>query len=202
MKEKYNINRTTLLLVGQYLNNYQKVMHVRELARAIDVDVKTVGLQLRRLEAINVLLSSSRGRNIEYKLNLNNRTAKYYLIMAEIFRSVAFFEEKFSIKKIMTSTEKFHGSLILFGSFAKNRETKESDVDILVLIEIGFDKKALTRVGKEIGKEINVKVVTTNAFARGLRGGDPLFVEIAGNHIVLEGVENFCGVLWDYYGGK
>ena len=99
MMEKYSINKTTIRILGLFLGDYRRSMHVREIARDVGVDVKAVGLQLRRLENINVLSSIIKGRNKEYRLKLDNLVAKYYMILAETFASIRFLEKNFLIKK-------------------------------------------------------------------------------------------------------
>ena len=206
MKENYNINQTTLKLIGQYSSNYKSAMHLRELARAVKVDPKAVGLQLKRLELTNILSSTMKGRNREYCLNLNNINTKYYILMAEMLKSISFIERKFLIKKLISEiASDIDGSILLFGSFAKEKETKESDIDIAIITEDTRLQKSkiygakITQVGNEINREINIKMTGKAGFAKGLREKDPLIAEIIGNHIILQGADVFCGLLWDYY---
>ncbi|MDE1814617.1 MAG: nucleotidyltransferase domain-containing protein, partial [Thaumarchaeota archaeon] len=134
MLEEYNINQTTLKILGLYLNDYKKSLHLREISRETEIDVKAIQLQLKKLEKINVLSSVIRGRNKDYHLNLNNVTTKYYLVMAEVFISIIYLKKNFLIKKIVDEIEnKIHEPIILFGSFAKGTYTKDSDVDVFII---------------------------------------------------------------------
>ncbi|MGI0065655.1 MAG: hypothetical protein ACREAT_02725, partial [Nitrosotalea sp.] len=113
MLEEYNITQTTLKIISLYAENYKKSIHLREIAREVNVDVKSVQLQLQRLEKINVLSSVFKGRNKEYALNLNNVITKYYLIMAESFTSVIYLQKHFLIKKIFNEiSDRIDGPLI------------------------------------------------------------------------------------------
>ncbi|MGB9003018.1 MAG: hypothetical protein WCC52_04345, partial [Nitrosotalea sp.] len=71
MLEEYNITQTTLKIISLYRYNYAVSVHLREIARETNVDVKSIQLQLKKLEKINVLSSAVRGRNKEYTLNLD-----------------------------------------------------------------------------------------------------------------------------------
>jgi predicted transcriptional regulator len=84
MGKKYTIP-TPSRIIGIYSNEYNKSVYLRELARAIKIDHKAVGLQLKKLEHANVLSSVKKGRNLEYRLNLDNIVTKYYIILSEIF---------------------------------------------------------------------------------------------------------------------
>ncbi len=199
MTKKYNINQTTLKILGLYRNNYKISMHVREIARETKVDVKAIQLQLRRLERVNVLSSALKGKNKEYRLNLNNFAAKYYMTMAEAFFTISFLDKNFQIKKIISEINgKIDGIILLFGSFAKGYATKESDIDIFFIAD-KFDRSVIEEVGDVIGRRISVKSSSKQQFLNGLKNADPLISEVALGHITLKGMDDFCDIMWDFY---
>lgn len=86
--EKYNVNQTTLTIIGIYRSNYWRACYLREIAREVEVDVKAVQHQVKRLERLNILTSKERGRITEYRLNLTNVLTRYSIILAETFTSI------------------------------------------------------------------------------------------------------------------
>lgn len=199
MMEKYNINKTTLKILGLFLGDYRRSLHVREIARDVGVDVKAVGLQLRRLENINVLSSIIKGRNKEYRLKLDNLVAKYYMILAETFASIRFLEKNFLIKRLMSETgDKLEGTTMLFGSFAKGEMTEESDIDLFIISNRKPDADVIRETGSLIDREVNIKSTNMKQFLNGLMDNDPLIMEVVSNHIVLKGIDDFCEIMWRY----
>jgi len=199
MMEKYNINKTTLKILGLFLGDYRRSMHVREIARDVGVDVKAVGLQLRRLENINVLSSIIKGRNKEYRLKLDNLVAKYYMILAETFASIRFLEKNFLIKRLMSETgDKLEGTTVLFGSFARGEITEESDIDLFIISDRKPDADVIRETGSLIDREVNIKSTDMKQFLDGLMDNDPLIMEVVSNHIVLKGIDDFCEIVWRY----
>lgn len=199
MTEKYNINQTTLKILGLYRNNYKISLHVRAIARETKVDVKAIQLQLRRLERANILSSAFKGKNKEYRLNLSNFAAKYYMTMAEAFFTISFLDKNFQIKKVISEAgNKIDGIALLFGSFAKGYATKESDIDIFVIAD-RFDKSAVEEAGDIIGRKVSVKSLSKKQFLNGLKNADPLISEVALGHITLKGVDDFCDIMWDFF---
>ena len=197
MLEKYNITQTTLKILGLYTDNYKKSIHLREIAREVRIDVKTTQLQLKKLEKINVLSSTIKGKNKEYVLNLNNLTTKYYLIMAEIFASIIYLQKNFLIKKVINEIEnKIDDPIILFGSFVKGGHTKESDIDLFVISEKKIDKKMLHGVSSLVGRDISIKSTNGSKFLSGLKNRDPLINEVVSDHIILKGADRFCDIMW------
>ena len=200
MMEKYNINQTTLKILGLYRSDYAKSLHLREIARAIEIDVTAVRLQLERLEGMNVLVSTFKGRNKEYRPNLGNQITRYYMILSETLASIIYLSENFEIKKVVGEIgDSVDGPIILFGSFAKGQATPESDIDLLVLANKEPPPNAFSEAGEAIGREISIRRMSKSQFLRGLQDGDPLAREIVSDHVVLRGFDDFCDVMWRYY---
>lgn len=203
MMEEYNINQTTLKILGLYSNDYNKRLHLREIARETEVDVKAVQLQLKKLEKTNILSSVLRGRNKEYRLNLSNSITRYYMVMAETFASVRYLRRNFLIKKIVDEIgSKIDDTIVLFGSFAKGQATKGSDVDLFVISDKKPNRAVAEEAGDVVGRRVSVKFATQKQFVNGLLKKDPLISEVASNHIILKGVDDFTGTMWRYYAGQ
>lgn len=199
MLEEYNITQTTLKIIALYRYNYTAHIHLREIARETSVDVKSIQLQLKKLEKINVLSSATRGKNKEYSLNLGNIITKNYLIMAESFTAIIYLKKHFLIKKILEEVGGMaDGVLALFGSFVKGGHTKESDVDLFVIGQKKIDRNVIMKASDLVNREINVKYSTKAQFQDGLQGRDPLIKEVAANHIILKGIDEFCDLMWRY----
>jgi predicted nucleotidyltransferase len=200
MLEEYNINQTTLKILGLYLDDYKKSLHLREISRETKTDVKAIQLQLKKLEKINVFSSIIRGRNKDYHLNLDNVTTKYYLVMAEVFVSIIYLKRNFLIKKIVEEIEnKIHYPLILFGSFAKGTYTKESDVDIFVISDKKINTNSIIEATNIVGRKISLKSTSRQQFLKGLQNNDPLIKEIVSNHIILKGADEFSDIMWCHH---
>lgn len=201
MSYNYYINQTTLKILGLFRNDYKTSFYLREIARNVHVDAKAIGLQLNRLEQVNIVKSLQKGKNKEHTLNLNNFLTLYYLILAETFTTLEYLNRNFEIKKLVgETTEKIGKTAILFGSFAKENMTKESDIDILLIIDNGErDMTILKEQGNLLSREVNVALMTEEKFTNGLAIKDPLVQEIAANHIILKGIDNYCNMLWRYH---
>ncbi|MGI0069576.1 MAG: nucleotidyltransferase domain-containing protein [Nitrosotalea sp.] len=200
MLEKTNITQTTLRILGLYNDNYKKSLHLREIARKTKTDVNTTYPQLKKLEEMNVLVSTIKGKNKEYVLNLNNIITKYYLTMAEIFTAIVYLQKNFLIKKVITEIEpKIDEPIILFGSFVKGGYTKESDIDLFVIRQQKIERNMILKTASLVGREINIKNTIDSRFLNGLKNKDSLINEVVSNHIVLKGADKFCDIMWRYY---
>ena len=200
MEENYYINQTTIKILALFRTDYETAIHVREIARNIQTDTKTVGIHLNRLENINVLKSTIRGRNKEYQLNLDNPVTKYYVILAETYTTITYLEGNYLIKKLTGEIlDRIDGTVILYGSYAKGEATEDSDIDLLVITDKKIDRKAISETGKIMAKEINIKETNSVLFQEGVKENDPLISEVIKNYIVLEKIDSFVKAMWRYY---
>lgn len=200
MMEEYNMNQTTLAILALYRSNYRRACYLREIARDVGIDVKAVQLQVKRLERLNILTSARRGRITEYRLNLANVLTRYFLVLAETFATAEYLAKNFAIKKLVNELgDAIDGGLILFGSFAKGQTRRESDIDAMVITEKRVNRDAFESTGALIGRNVSLKIARPHQFLRGLRENDPLVREVAANHVILKGIDQFCELMWRYY---
>ena len=103
-----------------------------------------------------------------YKLKINNVTLSYLrLILTELYDIPENILYKFQ-KEITELTTAY--SLVIFGSYAKNKQNKDSDLDMVIIVE---DKKLIPEIRARIeavklGEFTNIDydVFTTNDFKK------------------------------------
>jgi len=192
-------------ILDLYRGNYNSSFHARAIAKLLKTSHVTLLPHLRRLEKNKVLISRKVGKNKEYLLNPDNIITKDHLIIVEKLATIKYLKKNFLIKKISEQllTLNLTGSLILFGSYAKNYDTEVSDIDILYLGELtDAQKQEMRKIGKTYGREINVKTATTDNLIDGFKGGDALIKEIVKDHIAVQNPEPFVNLCWRQYAGK
>ncbi|MDI6720893.1 MAG: nucleotidyltransferase domain-containing protein [Candidatus Aenigmarchaeota archaeon] len=193
-----------LKVLQPFCADYRASFHVRQIAALLGMNHATAALALKNLEKKNVLRSMREGRNKKYSLNLDNFLAKNYIENTESVRTAIFFERHFIIKKMLSE---FVPSIfretpvILFGSYAKESFTRESDIDILLIKSDGEKNtvKLLEEFGARHNKKIQIQKMTQEIFKKGLMEKDPLVSEIVKNHIILNNTAVFVDILWRYY---
>lgn len=199
------VDKTTdnkLKVINLYRSNYSAQYHVREIAKLTKKSHVTLLPHLKALEKDKILIPKNVGKNKVYSLNFDNIIAKNYLLFSETAEAILCLEEIFLIKKITAEifNLKFDGTIVLFGSYAKQTFREDSDIDLFYLGKIADKEiKEIRKIGKTYGKTINVKKSTIKNFEGGLRKKDPLIVEIIKNHVLLQNPEPFINVLWRYY---
>ncbi len=191
-----------LRVLQPFLTDYRSSFHIRQLAKILKMNHRTVSLALESLEEKNIVLYKIEGRNKKYFLNLDNYLTKGYLTNTEFAKGMMFIAKEFIIKKMLSEFKPDiikDAPIILFGSYVKDEKTKESDIDIVIL---GGTKQLTEKLEEFWGRhniEAHIQKISPKTFSEGLRNRDPLVTEIIKNHIVLNNTFAFVDILWRYY---
>lgn len=132
--------------------------------------------------------------------NFESEEGKYIFSLIETVKKRDFFNKnpKFigPFKQLMSNVKDIR-IVIVFGSFASYSQTKDSDVDILLLIEKEINKEFLK---KEIEKafvtlehEISPRVDTIKNFIK--NKNESIYQNIIKNHIIIKGALEFVDLM-------
>ncbi len=98
------------------------------------------------------------------------------------------------IKEIIEKiTQHVKGIGIIFGSYAKGLENRDSDLDIF--IAGSYNRDEIKKVSRNLGIEISVKCYPIKTFEKNLNK-DILLKEILKNHIVFVNAEQFINAVF------
>jgi len=145
-------SKITIRVLNYYFLNPKKSHYVNELARILDVDPANLFRKLIELEKEGVLVSETRGNQRYFSLN------KKYPLLKELKKT---FEAKYGVLNLIKERlSKLKGlkEAFIFGSFAKNALSPESDIDIFLIGEHSSleAKRLILPLEKMIGREINI----------------------------------------------
>ncbi len=186
------VNDKVFEILSLFTEGFDKALYVREVAVKAKVSSRTAHLVLKDLEEIGVLSSKVRGKIKLYSLT-ETRVATEYLLLAERYKKIQILQKKIVLAEILEKVIKISdGPLILFGSYAKGLEKKESDIDLLVLGS--YDREKLRSVESLFNIEINIKKYTLGIFASKFKI-DHLLIEVMKAHIFISGAEEILEAL-------
>lgn len=179
MYTKLNITENHLIILSLFTNGFPQ-LHIRDIARKCDIAPRTAQLILSDLSKKGVLTYESKGRTILYSIQINS-ISEYYLCLAESYKKTVFLKKYPEISHLKIDSK----IAIIFGSYAKGIEKKDSDIDLLIIGE--YDKNSVKSFEKTYRKTIDVKQYPENAF----KNPDILIKEVLQNHVILVGQEFF-----------
>ncbi|MBU1201563.1 MAG: nucleotidyltransferase domain-containing protein [Nanoarchaeota archaeon] len=163
----------------------KKEMHGRELAKELKTSLTRVQSTLNQLRNINVLDFKVEGKNHIYFIK-RNLVSRSFILNAENYKLVKLLDKHPELEPIFEDIIKKsnYNLILLFGSYAKGNQKKESDIDIYIETT---DPKIKDEVQK-IYDLISVKIGKFNP-------EDLLIKEIIKNHIIIKGGEEYYETL-------
>lgn len=170
-------------LLSQLLLHPDADYHVRELARLTGTSPGSLHKELARLAAAGLLLRKEQGNQVRYQAN---RQCPVFPELASLLRKTTGAAEL-----LAQALAPLQPALaLIFGSVARGTETAASDVDVLVVTELGFGEvvRALHDAQTTLGREINPVVYTPAELQGHVAEQDPFVLNLlAGPHIFLNG---------------
>ncbi len=159
----------------------KKEMHQRELSKQLKTSLTRVQSALKELENMNAVDYKEIGRNHIYFIK-RNLVSKSLILNAENYKLIKLLRKYPHLETIfMQIIEKCRkGMILLFGSYAKGNEKKDSDIDIYINTTNQRIKKEIQR----IYDSLSIKIGKFN-----LRSF--LIKEIIKNHIIIKGGEEY-----------
>ncbi|RLG15188.1 MAG: hypothetical protein DRN71_02015 [Candidatus Nanohalarchaeota archaeon] len=188
MYEKVNITETHLGVLTLFTKGYNKEYYIREVHKLLKISPRTAQLILDNLEKKTVLESRTRGKIRLYKLK-NTMIAKEYISLTEQYKKISFLKKNHLTREIIEKTTPcIKGIGIIFGSYAKGIQKKDSDLDIFIAGH--YDKDKIAHISKLYGTDISIKNYPDNLFRKNIKK-DVLLKEVLENHIIICGCEKF-----------
>ncbi len=190
----YQKRNKELEVIALYTSNYKAEFYLRQIAKLAKLPLKTCQNTLVNLEKEKILKSKIEGKNKYFSLNLDNIQTKSYLLQAEIFKLDNFLNHYPEFKTFLKS---IHSNIpiIIFGSFAKMKADKDSDLDLLVL-----SKEEQKFPSHLISHQIHQINLSEDSFKKAIKEKETIIKEIEENHIILNNPSSYVNIVWENYG--
>lgn len=178
-----------------------------EISNSSKIPYISIFKALEELVEKKILNKKIKGKTGIYQLNYANPSIQKFGELIENENREELLKEKSTLKIVVDDilkefSELFSDiivSIIIFGSFVKGIETKESDIDFLFIIRSGtkreyknWNRKILDlcrKISEMHSKRISPFILTTNDFREGLKKRQILVYEVYKNHVIIFGTE-------------
>ncbi len=177
--------KSQVLILKLLFLNGTKEFHLNDIARRIGLSAPAVHKEMARLAGTDLILRRRQGSMMLYMIN---KGGIIYDEMRRIFLKYELFGEMLSAKFDKEDVR----YAAIYGSFASGTEDVASDIDLFVVGGIHEDRLLgiVTRVEREIGREINFVLWTEKELGQKIRKKTPLIREIANAIIMITGDED------------
>ncbi len=139
-----------------------KEYHLRDLARRTGLAIRTIQQDIKNLQDLDLIKARRDGNRLYFRANRIHPA--YVDIRALVLKTTG-------IVPLLSETLAGRSDVqlaFIFGSFAKGEEGAESDIDLVVVGDIGLRKLTglLSEHSKSLGREINPHVYSRKEFVR------------------------------------
>jgi len=167
-------SKITQKILNLLILNDNERFYINELAKIINEEASNVHKKLVELEKEGIIADDYQGKERFFYINKKYKFLKEYKNI--ILKGVGF--EKILKEKLKQI--KGIESVYIFGSYAKNKMSEESDIDILVVGSFKTTElqRVLLEVQKLSGREINSIELLNNEFAKKMEEKDELLIDI------------------------
>ncbi len=180
-----------------YCENYSKELYLREISKLAAIPLNTTQRTLEQLEKNKILKAETSGKNKYFSLNLDNIETKQALLQAEIYKTNNFLQKYSFFKTFLKDFKEISATIIIFGSFAKQKENRESDIDILII-----SNKRIQLATHLLPNKLHKIQLSEQKFTKALSQGETFIKKVEENHIILNNHSFFVNTMWENYARK
>ncbi len=151
-----------------------EALHMREIERRSGLSIGTIQQEVRKLLRLDLITKRKDGNRIYYEPNKGHPL--YPDIRSLVLKTVGlvdFFRETLKANPNIKIA-------FVFGSIARHEEKGKSDVDLMIIGDIGLRQLSglLSGVSGQIGREINPHIFHRNEFLKRKRARDHFLTQV------------------------
>ncbi len=193
-----------------FLPEFNKEYTIKQVRKKIGLSYQPTYKYLNELGKDGLLLHRKEGNMHIYSLNLENEEVKKHIELVELKRRKMFLEKnefreliERLIDRLSANLSPYLSSILLFGSTARGKYAKTSDIDIFILVSSNDERKikelmkeaesVCTSTGDEFNKTISPVTVSIYEFRNMMRKRQEFVKNLLKDSLVLYGEGVFYG---------
>jgi len=161
--------RTRGAILALLYGHADQTFYTRQIAREVDASIGAVQRELENLSKVGLIIRNSLGSQVFYQAN---RSAPIFKdLQALINKTIGVFSV---LRSALQPLSKRIVVAFVYGSVAREEETAQSDVDLMIVGKATLDEilSRLSTVEKSIGRPINPTVYSVEEFKSKLASGN------------------------------
>jgi predicted nucleotidyltransferase len=180
-------SKTRVALLSRLLMNADKSFYIRQLAKETNIPYSMLYKEEKNLASLGVVNEEKKGK---VTLVSVNKKLPYFAELKSLVMKTAGLASL--VGNALSKLQDVRYALI-YGSFASGQETESSDVDVLIVGNVGEERilKAVSAIEERTGREINYIVWSEGEFRKRVRSKHHILTETARKPVImLIGEEN------------
>ncbi len=178
-----------LKIINYLGRNFNKTYTMHNLSKMLSIPYASFYRTIQNMK--DIITTEEVGRAKTIRINFQNPVIKSHLIVSSDEQKKEFLKKHPIINKIFNelNTEDI---VLLFGSYAKGKETEKSDIDILIINKDGKKTVSFSKYELLFKKQINPISITKIEFKEMIRDKEEnVGKQALKEHIILNNSEEF-----------
>lgn len=152
-------------------------LHVRELARRSKLNESSVRQELAKLKGLDLVAARRDGNRVYYRANQDHPV--YSDIRGLVLKTTGLVEV---IRKALESAD--IAVAFVFGSVAAGEESAHSDIDLMVIGNIGLRalSSRLSEISSQVARETNPHIMTKEEYRKRIKAKDHFVTHVLSGH--------------------
>ncbi|MEL0586142.1 MAG: nucleotidyltransferase domain-containing protein [Candidatus Thiodiazotropha sp. (ex. Lucinoma kazani)] len=162
-------------VLGLLYGQPDRSFYMKEILRLTGMGVATIKRELDRMLASGILHMNKIGNQHHYQANPG--CPIYGELITIIKKTVGLTEP---IREALEPLSKKIDWAFVFGSVASGKESAASDIDLMIIGDVGFSEaaNALYSIQEALGREVNPKIFRNNEWAKSEKDNDAFVREV------------------------
>lgn len=179
-------------------------MTIKEIQERMDYSYERINSALKFLAGKKIVIEKQKGKTLVYSLDLNNLYAEIIGFGSySLQRETDFIRKNKIIYKAIQEVENYPlaWSVILFGSYSKGTENKQSDVDLIVTCAPGKEKEVedfIKSLKHKYGINFSPVVLPMHEFSNIKKDNPELWHDLKMYGVVFKGGDSFYFWMYKY----
>ena len=181
------------------IENKNEELNIRSISKSLKMDYKNVYSIIKRLEKASLVKIETFGQSSRIKLNA---IVHPLVFEAEFERRKEILKDKNFVVMLSSFKRAIKSRLyvlLLFGSYAKRTQTKNSDIDLMFICPDGLEdafEKEVNKVARSMPLPLHPLVFSESQFIEMANTKEPnVGQEALKNNIILYGMEQYYGLM-------
>lgn len=165
-----------------------KSFYLRQIARQVNASVGAVQRELETLSRVGLIVRTSVGNQVFYQVSQRNPV--FSEMRALVGKTVGVFDALYSALDPLLEQITI---AFVYGSMARQEETAESDIDVIIIGEVKLDEvlSRFSNLGTALSRSVNPAVYSEKEFNGKLKVGNHfLNAVVSGKKVFLIGKED------------
>ncbi|MDD3175827.1 MAG: nucleotidyltransferase domain-containing protein [Candidatus Nanoarchaeia archaeon] len=182
------------LKIINYLGKNKQSFTMNELSKILNIPYATFYREINKMK--NLLKINVIGNSKIISLD-NEPILKSYLAISSEEEKIIFLKNQ-PLINLISKELNTNDVIILFGSYAKNKQTNNSDIDLIILNKDGKKSISLNKLETLLNKEINPMFFSYNEFKLMIDNNEEnVGKQALKSHIILNNPQKFWEVIFE-----